>query len=327
MVMHLAALPDQRAASDPGGSCLADGRRELDNATFAAEVRRMSSALVELGIGRGDVVAVVLPNSIDLVTVMFAAWRLGAALTPVNPYASLYDYHLRPYLGSRCSRMRVFVLVKPSGWRTAGDGRALWILTTSGAAVFQIAERCNREQFNALIGPYPGIVVADRWVGFEHLDPDRRQVCWSHIERDFRRHSEGLAEQKIFGEQGLQLTDRVFRAWPAYRHEHHDRDRLATEIAPTQTELRELLEHASPKSRRTRWHRRFANNLLKVWPRCGPSQPSRASSRLTTPPNAPSADQSSTARSPTAPPAPAANASPNAPTLPPPPAAYKTAHY
>jgi long-chain acyl-CoA synthetase len=85
MVMHLAALPDGRAASEPGGSCLADSRRELDNATFAAEVRGISSALVELGIGRSDVVAVVLPNSVELVTIMFAAWRLGAALTPVNP--------------------------------------------------------------------------------------------------------------------------------------------------------------------------------------------------------------------------------------------------
>jgi long-chain acyl-CoA synthetase len=84
-MMHVASLPDERAASDPAGSCLADGRRELDNATFAAEVRRMSSALVEVGIGRGDVVAVVLPNSVELVTIMFAAWRLGAALTPVNP--------------------------------------------------------------------------------------------------------------------------------------------------------------------------------------------------------------------------------------------------
>ena len=37
-------------------------------------------------------------------------------------------------------------------------------------------------------------------------------------------------------------------------------------IAQVQTELRQLLEAASPKSRRTRWHRRFANNLLKVWP-------------------------------------------------------------
>ena len=77
MAMHLAALPDGRAASDPEGSCLADGRRELDNATFLADVHSVSSALVEVGIGRGDVVAVVLPNSVELVMIMFAAWRLG----------------------------------------------------------------------------------------------------------------------------------------------------------------------------------------------------------------------------------------------------------
>jgi transposase len=93
-----------------------------------------------------------------------------------------------------------------------------------------------------------------------------RQVCWSHLQRDFRRHADGLAEQKAFGEQGLQLTRRVFTAWRTCQHEHHDRDRLAAEIAPIQTELRALLEHASPKKARNRWHRQFANNLLKVWP-------------------------------------------------------------
>ena len=91
MVMHLAALPDERAASDPGAPCLADARRELDNASFAAEVRRMSCALVEMAIGRGDVVAVVLPNGVELLTVMFAVWRLGAALTPVNPALTKHE--------------------------------------------------------------------------------------------------------------------------------------------------------------------------------------------------------------------------------------------
>ena len=91
-------------------------------------------------------------------------------------------------------------------------------------------------------------------------------MCWSHIQRDFRRHADGLAEHKTFGEQGLKLTGRVFAAWRSYQHEHHDRDRLAREVAPIQTELRALLQAASPKSQRTRWHRRFANNLLKVWP-------------------------------------------------------------
>jgi transposase len=159
------------------------------------------------------------------------------------------------------------VHVDETGWRTSGEGRALWTATTPDAAFFQIAEHCNREQFNALIGAgYSGIVVSDRWNGYSHLDPNQRQVCWSHLQRDFRRHADGLGEQKIFGEKGVPLTKQVFAAWRAYQHEHHDRDRLQAEIAPTQTELRQLLEDASPKSQRTRWHRQFANNLLKVWP-------------------------------------------------------------
>jgi transposase len=158
------------------------------------------------------------------------------------------------------------VHVDETGWRTGGEGRALWTATTPTAAFFQIAEHCNREQFTALMGPYPGIVVSDRWNGYAHLDPNQRQVCWSHLQRDFRRHADGLGEQKTFGEQGVPLTKQVFAAWRAYQHEHHDRDRLQAEIAPIQTQLRQLLEDASPKSRRNRWHRQFANNLLKVWP-------------------------------------------------------------
>ena len=180
--------------------------------------------------------------------------------------------HASAALAGPHSELRDWVLgqealhVDETGWRTAGDSRALWTMTTAGASIFEIAERCNREQFDELIGPFSGIVVTDRWPGYEHLNADRRQVCWSHLQRDFRRHSEGLAAQKAFGERGLKLTGRVFAAWRAYQHDHHDRPRLQAEIAPIQTQLRELLEDAGRKNKRTRLHRRFANNLLKIWP-------------------------------------------------------------
>ena len=132
---------------------------------------------------------------------------------------------------------------------------------------FRSPSTANREQFNALVGStYEGIVVSDRWNGYSHLDPERRQVCWSHLQRDFRRHADGLGEQKTFGEKGVPLTKKVFAAWRAYQHEHHDRALLQAEIAPVQAELRALLHQASPKNARNRWHRQFANNLLKIWP-------------------------------------------------------------
>src|SRR5206468_3551251 len=46
----------------------------------------------------------------------------------------------------------------------------------------------------------------------------------------------------------------------------HDRPRLAREITPIQQQLRTLLERAGRKSSRTRFHRVFANKLLKIWP-------------------------------------------------------------
>jgi transposase len=156
--------------------------------------------------------------------------------------------------------------VDETGWRTAGDGRAMWTATNRGAALFAIAPHCNREQFDQLIGAYAGIIVSDRWPGYEHLDSRFRQVCWSHLQRDFRRHSEGLADQKTFGEHGLELSKRLFQSWRAYQHDHDDRGRLKADVEAIEHELRQLVEHAARKSARTRRHRRFANNLLKLWP-------------------------------------------------------------
>src|SRR4051794_32182603 len=131
--------------------------------------------------------------------------RASAALA--GPHCQLQDWVLD----------QAAVHVDETGWRTSGEGRALWTATTPGAAFLQIAEHCNREQFDALIGAFAGIVVSDRWNGYSHLDPHQRQVCWSHLQRDFRRHADGLAEQQTFGEQGLELTRRVWTSRPATR--------------------------------------------------------------------------------------------------------------
>jgi transposase len=156
--------------------------------------------------------------------------------------------------------------IDETGWRTAGEGRALWTATTPDAALFRVATDRHRDRLAELIGEdFSGIVCSDRWWAYEHLDPRCRQACWEHLKRDFTRHAEGLAEQKAFGEAGLALTKRLFGAWRSFE-EHQDRRRLRREIEPIRAELRALLERAGRKSKRTRFHRVFANKLLKIWP-------------------------------------------------------------
>jgi transposase len=156
--------------------------------------------------------------------------------------------------------------IDETGWYLAGENRTMWTATTAHAAIFTIVEDRHRDQLIELLGPdFKGVVTSDRWWAYDLLDPEQRQACWSHLQRDFRFHSEGLAAQQQFGEAGLALTRRLFETWHAYQ-EHHDRRRLAREMKPIQNELRQLLEHAGNGSTRHRQHRRFATNLLKLWP-------------------------------------------------------------
>jgi transposase len=158
------------------------------------------------------------------------------------------------------------VCVDETGWRNAGKRRTLWGALTERAAAFHIAADRHERELPELIGErFAGIVCSDRWWAYDRLDPARRQVCWAHLLRDFRRHAEGLSQQQRFGEQGLEICRALFCSWDAFA-EHGDRSRLAREVAPLKRKLRRLLERASPKSTRNRHHRTFARNLLKLWP-------------------------------------------------------------
>lgn len=73
-----------------------DDRAELTYRDFDAWVEAFAEQLAEHGFKRGDVVAIMLPNRIELLVAMFAAWRLGGAATPVNPVftANEADYQI-----------------------------------------------------------------------------------------------------------------------------------------------------------------------------------------------------------------------------------------
>jgi long-chain acyl-CoA synthetase len=83
-----ALLPWSRAAADPDAPCVADSARRLCNREFRDTVEAMAERLSSCGLGSGDTVAVRLPNCVEHVVTAFAAWRLGAVLTPVDPASS-----------------------------------------------------------------------------------------------------------------------------------------------------------------------------------------------------------------------------------------------
>ena len=83
--MHVGQVWRLRAEGSPDGPCIEDDRTRLTSGEFAAAVERLSGGLASLGVGAGDVVATMLPNCVEMVLTLFAAWRMGVAVTPVNP--------------------------------------------------------------------------------------------------------------------------------------------------------------------------------------------------------------------------------------------------
>src|SRR3954454_20024925 len=83
--MNLPALPDLRATGNPSGPAVADDCTDLNNSQILAAVQRAATSLRGQGVSAGDVVAIMLPNTASFVVSLFAAWRLGATVTPINP--------------------------------------------------------------------------------------------------------------------------------------------------------------------------------------------------------------------------------------------------
>ncbi|MCE7027642.1 acyl-CoA synthetase [Jiella avicenniae] len=83
-----AACADGWARSEPDRICLVEDRgeapaRTLDYGGLADSSRRLAAAMAAKGVGRGDRVAIVLPQSFQTVIAHLAVYRLGAIAVPL----------------------------------------------------------------------------------------------------------------------------------------------------------------------------------------------------------------------------------------------------
>src|SRR6185503_14073155 len=83
---NIPELLQQRSAHAPDKIFLlseADGRK-FTYREFEGVVGRVAGMLAANGVGKGDVVSLLLPNSVEYVIAYFACWRLGALAGPIN---------------------------------------------------------------------------------------------------------------------------------------------------------------------------------------------------------------------------------------------------
>ena len=152
-----------------------------------------------------------------------------------------------------------------TGWRTAGERRALWGIFDRRHAYLHVAPDRHEDHAKELLADTKAIVTSDRWWAYAHLPLARRQLCWAHLKRDFAAHAEGLSAEKEFGEHGLELCERVFWAWEVFQHTG-DRHELKRTVRRLQCEFKPIVGRYASKRARNKYCRGMARNLIKAWP-------------------------------------------------------------
>ena len=83
--MRIESFIEKTAGRSPQKTALVHGQQRLTYAELDSLCDRLAQGLAGRGVGRGDRVAVFLPNSVEAVAAIFATLKAGAAFVMINP--------------------------------------------------------------------------------------------------------------------------------------------------------------------------------------------------------------------------------------------------
>lgn len=153
--------------------------------------------------------------------------------------------------------------VDETSWHQINDLCWLWVCVTAQVTLFKIFSTRGADGVHNLLGKdYLGIIGSDRYSAYNHLDPEQRQACWSHLIRDFQAFVERGGQPQIIGRLLLAQVKRIFALWYHIRDGTLSRSAFQIEMQPIRHEVHCLLQIGSAlKHRETR---KTCLNILKI---------------------------------------------------------------
>jgi transposase len=140
-----------------------------------------------------------------------------------------------------------------------GIANWVWAAVQPLLAVFAVYPSRARYVMLDFIGQHcTATVTSDRYAGYAHIDCERRQICWAHLLRDFKRIGQRAGLPGRIGRKLLGLGLVMFR--------RHDKGRLQGKtLEGLQRRIRSTLERGAQQDGCSRTANTCAN-ILKLWP-------------------------------------------------------------
>lgn len=141
-------------------------------------------------------------------------------------------------------RAQPVVHADETGWRE-NKGRAwLWTAASAAVTVFLIARSRGSTVAKQLLGEhFSGILVVDRWAAYEWVP--LRQLCWSHLLRDFQGFIDRGGVGAVLGTKLLHEARTMFHLWHRVRDKTLLRNTFQRRMHPVEQRILRLLRKAA----------------------------------------------------------------------------------
>jgi len=129
-----------------------------------------------------------------------------------------------------------------TGWKEGKEKAWLWVAATPLVTVFMIDLTRSGDVTKRMLGlDFKGILNTDRWSAYNWLRNRQRQLCWSHLQRDFQAFVDRGGESQVLGEALLVHAHQMFTWWHAFKKGTLSRAQFQEQMSPMRIEAGELL--------------------------------------------------------------------------------------
>lgn len=138
-----------------------------------------------------------------------------------------------------------------------------WVGISMLVCVFLIRASRSTEVAKELLGEsFRGILNSDRYSAYNWIADQFRQICWSHLQRDFKKISERAGTSRKIGQSLLVCCRKMFALWHRVKEGKLSRKKFKKLMKPIQKKVELLLKQGAccghKKTQRT------CKNILKI---------------------------------------------------------------
>lgn len=150
-----------------------------------------------------------------------------------------------------------------TSWKQRKVLHWMWIAIGDKVTSFAIHARRGQQQLDLWFPHgFDGIVNCDRWRPYERFA--RRQLCWSHLERDLQAIIDAGATGVAAATQALAGADAMFATWWRFKEKSITRAELQRDTEEYRRQFRAFCTEGAEQKDDRRW-RALGRDLLRQW--------------------------------------------------------------